>query len=161
METTMKYPAFLLSLLLTPTIGTASDDKSVSSLTPELQRLFSKEMIQLKNGMHQITDAYISGQWDAIATTAKQMENTYVLRQGLSHSQAHELHSKLPKNFLKLDEQFHYYSGMLAYAAENNNVELIGFYISKMSESCVSCHSRFANEKFPDFRQSIDNPKHH
>ncbi len=156
----MKYPAILLSLLLAPEIGNTNNDMSVSSLTPELQRLFSKEMSQLEKGMHHIMDAYISGQWDAIATTAKQMENTYVLRQGLSHSQMHELHSKLPKTFLQMDEQFHYYSGMLAHVAENNKVELISFYISKMSESCVNCHRRFATEKFPGFRHGFDSAKH-
>ncbi len=123
----MKYPMFVVFLFLLATTVNASDDNAVSSLTPDLQRLFSQEMQHLRKGMNQIMEAFITGQWRDIATTAKQMENSYVLRQGLSQAQIHELHSKLPKAFLQMDERFHYYAGMLAHVAENNKAELIGF----------------------------------
>ena len=59
------------------------------------------------------------------------------------------------------NEQFHYYAGMLAHVAENNKAELIGFYISKMSETCVACHSLYATRKFPSFKVDVDDGMHH
>ncbi len=152
----MNPPMLIFTLFLMATAANASDDNTVSSLTPDLQLLFSQEMLHLRKGMNQIMEAYITGQWRDIAITAKQMENSYVLRQGLSQEQLHELHSKLPKAFLQMDEQFHYYAGMLAHVAENNKAELIGFYISKMSETCVNCHRSYATETFPGFRHDAD-----
>lgn len=37
------------------------------------------------------------------------------------------------------------------YAAKNKKPELVGFYISKLSESCVNCHSQFALHRFKAF----------
>lgn len=158
----MKILVIALSLFFVTLTGHASEKSdAVSSLSPELQQLFSQEMVQLKQGLNEIMDAYIAGKWDVIAPIATKMENSYVLRQGLSQDQMHELHSKLPNDFLKLDEKFHYYSGMLAHVAEKEKVELIGFYFSKMSETCVSCHSVYASKKFPSFKSKIENDKHH
>ena len=118
-------------------------------------------MILLKKGMNQILEAYVTGQWNNITPIAKKMENSYVLRHDLSQDQMHELHSKLPKDFLSLDEKFHYYSGMLAHVSEKKKAELIGFYLSKMIESCVSCHSLYATKKFPSFTPNEEDDKYH
>jgi len=158
----MKVLAFTLSLFfIVPTGHAGENNDGVSSLSPELQQLFSKEMIKLKQGMNEIMDAYVTGKWNDIVPIAKKMEKSYVLRQDLSQDQMHELHSKLPKEFLKLDEKFHYYSGMLAHVSEKKKAELIGFYFSKMSETCVSCHSLYATKKFPYFNSKVESSNHH
>ena len=136
-------------------------NKGVSSLSPKLQQLFSKEMMQLQQGMHEIMVAYVSGQWGVIVPIAKKMENSYVLRQNLSQDQMHELHSKLPNEFLELDDKFHYYSGMLSHVSEMKKVELIGYYFAKMSETCVSCHSLYATHKFPSYKSITGHENHH
>ena len=151
----------ILFFIMLPISHAENKNSGVSSLSPQLQQLFSKEMIQLNQGMKKIMDAYISGQWDIIVPIAKKMEDSYVLRQNLTKSQMHELHSKLPKQFLKLDEEFHYYSGMLSHASEMKKTELIGFYFSKMSETCVSCHSLYATNKFPSFNSKTGSNNHH
>lgn len=151
----------LLLLLMSFITHADSHNNGVSSLSPELQQLFSKEMVQLQQGMQDIMVAYVSGQWDVIAPIAKKMEDSYVLRQNLSQHQMHELHSKLPNAFLELDDKFHYYSGMLSHASEMKKVELIGFYYAKMSETCVSCHSVYATHKFSSFKSNIDHESHH
>lgn len=99
--------------------------------------------------MTDILPLYVAGEWAEIAPIAGKMRDSYVLKQGLSESQRHELHSRLPAAFLELDQQFHYLSGMLEHAAEMEKAELVGFYFSKMGEICVSCHSRFATHRFP------------
>lgn len=157
----MKKLVTALSLfILLPICHADNHNVGVSSLSPKLQQLFSKEMVQLNLGMQEIMNAYISGQWSSIVPIAKKMENSYVLRQNLSKNQMHELHSKLPKGFLELDEKFHYYSGMLSHASEMKKTELIGFYFAKMGETCVSCHSIYATKKFPSFAFQIKSDEH-
>ena len=118
------------------------------ALSPELRELFSKEMVELQNGMKDLIPLYISGKMDEIATIAAQMEGSYVLKQNLTKEQMHELHSKLPDSFIKLDQEFHYLAGMLEHVAKEEKTELVGFYISRMTESCLGCHTEYATHKF-------------
>ncbi len=129
-----------------------SIDKSHSGivdLSPDLRNLLSQEMRQLQKGMIEILPLYVSGRWAEIGSIASEMESSYVLKQSLSEEQKHELHSKLPSAFIELDQQFHYLSGMLEHAAKMEKAELVGFYFSKMSEVCVSCHTQYATHRFP------------
>jgi hypothetical protein len=120
-----------------------------ADLSPELQNLFSQEMRQLQQGMTEILPLYVSGGWAEIAVIAGKMEDSYVLKQNLSAKQMDDLHAVLPGEFITLDQQFHYLAGMLEQAAEMEKVELVGFYFSKMSEVCVSCHTQYATQRFP------------
>lgn len=121
------------------------------TLSPHLRELLGKEMQALQMGMMAVIPAYVSANWGEIESIADNMKNGYILKQNLSDEEVKELHSKLPESFLQLDENFHYLSGMLAHAAKNKKVELVGFYFSRLSESCVNCHSQFAQHKFPGF----------
>ncbi len=132
--------------------GHHSIDKShsdIADLSSGLRSLLTKEMLQLQKGMTEIFPLYISGRWDEIVPIANKMEGSYVLKQNLSEEQVHELHTKLPGGFIRLDQKFHYLSGMLGHAAKMKKPELIGFYFSKMSEACVSCHTQYATHRFP------------
>ena len=123
----------------------------IESLTPALRKLLSKEMLAIQQGMISITPAYAAGHWDEIERIANNIKNSYILKQSLTRQQQHELHTSLPEDFIRQDQHFHYLSGMLAHAASMKKAELVGFYFSKMSESCVSCHSQYANHRFPAF----------
>jgi hypothetical protein len=158
-ETYMKYYiAMLLLLLVSPLASYAADGHEsagktevhgVEGLSKDLRALLSKEMIALEKGMKSIITAYVSGKWDEIEVIADKMENSYILRQSLTKQQMHELHSVLPAAFIEQDQQFHYLAGMLGHAAKMKKVELINFYYSEMTQSCVACHSEFAIHKFP------------
>ena len=121
----------------------------VEALSPGLRDLLNKEMQALQSGMMSIIPAYISGNWSEIADTAGKIQRSYILKQNLTDNQAEELHSLLPDAFIEKDLRFHYLAGMLEHVAKNENAELINFYFSKMNESCVECHSRYASHKFP------------
>ena len=125
------------------------ESSGIAALSPGLRELFTREMVELQEGMMAITPLYISGNLDEIATIAGKMENSYVLKKNLSQSQVHELHSKLPGPFIELDQQFHYLAGMLEHVANVKKIELVGFYISRMSEACVRCHTEYATHRFP------------
>jgi len=121
----------------------------VEMLSHGLRNLLSKEMQALQSGMMSIIPAYISGNWNEIETTAEKMKSSYILKQRLTQEQIKELHSVLPHDFVKKDQEFHYLAGMLVHAAKSKKPELINFYFSKMNESCISCHTAFATHKFP------------
>jgi hypothetical protein len=123
----------------------------VESLSPGLRDLLTKEMLGLQNGMMSIIPAYVSGNWSVIETIADKMQGSYILNKNITDQQVKELHAALPDSFIKLDQQFHYLSGMLSHAAKNKKAELVGFYFSKLSEACVNCHAEYATHKFPAF----------
>lgn len=149
----------LLKLLLTLSIlvhmttvhAESENEKGVESLSPELRDLLSKEMVAIQDGMMSVMSAYASGNTGEIASIAEKIKNSYILKQAMTRQQTHELHQKLPKSFVQLDQQFHHDAGLLAKAARKNDNEAIGFYFSKLIDSCSSCHSQHARHKFPAF----------
>jgi len=141
-------------------LETKKDITGIESLSPELRELLKKEMLALQKGMMSIIPAYAAGNWSEIESIAHKMKNSYILKQSLTDEQAKELHASLPESFIKLDQEFHYLSGMLNHAAKNKKSELVGFYFSKLSEACVSCHSQYAVHKFPAFARKIITDKH-
>jgi hypothetical protein len=150
-----------LFVILLPTMSYGGDEHQhqehqehqqsygVEALSHELRDLLSQEMRALEGGMMSIIPAYISGNWDEIATIAGKIQNSYILKQELTEDQIKELKSVLPSEFIAKDQSFHYLAGMLEHAAKNKKPELINFYFAEMSESCVSCHTAFATHKFP------------
>lgn len=129
--------------------GTGQQATGVESLSPALRELLKTEMLELQKGMMNIIPAYVSGNWSEIERVAHSMKNSYILKQRLTDKQVKELHASLPESFIQLDQQFHYLSGMLNHAAKNKKAELVGFYFSKLSETCVNCHTQHATHKFP------------
>jgi len=117
-------------------------------------------MLAFQNGMMSITPAYAAGNWSEIESIAHKMKNSYILKQQLSDEQVRALHTSLSESFIKQDQQFHYFAGMLEHAAKNKKTELVGFYFSKLSESCVSCHTQHATHKFPAFASKQKVHKH-
>lgn len=137
-----------------------SKHKSVESLSPELRALLKQEMQALQTGMVSAIPALVSGNLAEVADIARKMEKSYILRQSITREQMHELHSSLPASFLKQDGAFHYYAGMLAHVADRKKLELVNFYFSKLTESCVTCHSEHATHKFPGFAAKQDEGEH-
>jgi len=132
----------------------------VEALSSELREVLKKEMLALEKGMMSVIPAYVSGDWSEIESIAHKMKESYILKQSLTGKQVNELHMLLPDSFIQLDHQFHYLSGMLEQAAKNGKAELVGFYFSKLSETCVSCHSQYAKHKFPAFSLEKETSKH-
>ena len=154
----------LIALVLGITTTTFSyaepHGNDVESLSPELRKLLQAEMQALQKGMMDIIPAYVAGNWGEIETIAQQMKNSYIMQQQLTDEQKKELHARLPDSFIEIDQQFHYLAGMLSHVAQVEKTELIGFYISKMGETCLSCHTQFAVHKFPALRQEPEEHKH-
>lgn len=167
MKSAVNIVLFSLALLSSLSYGedmhnheTKKDISGIESLSPELRELLTKEMLALQNGMMSVIPAYVAGNWNEIESIAHKMKSSYILKQSLTDEQVKELHTSLPESFIKLDQQFHYLSGMLNHAAKNKKAELVGFYFSKLSESCVSCHTQYAAHRFPAFAPKKITDKH-
>lgn len=139
---------------------TKEEHSGVEALSSDLRELLKKEMLALEKGMMSVIPAYVSGDWSEIENIAHKMKNSYILKQSLTDAQANELHTLLPKSFIRLDQQFHYLSGMLEHAAKNEKAELVGFYFSKLGEACISCHTQYATHKFPALSLENESGKH-
>ena len=169
-ERYMRLKIFVvLIVLLAPVLGFTENQphheiedtsSGVESLSPELRGLLVKEMLSLQSGMQAIIPAYASGNWSEIALIAEQMEHSYILQQSLTDEQKKELHSSLSDSFIGLDKQFHYLSGMLKHVAKKEKSELVGFYFSKLNDSCADCHARFATYRFPAFEKKAGPAEH-
>lgn len=132
----------------------------VEALSPKLRDLLAKEMQALQQGMMEIIPAYAAGDWEAIEDISYKMEHSYILKQNLTNEQVQELHHLLPESFLRLDQEFHYLAGMLNHAAKVEKSELVGFYFSELSHSCINCHSQHATHKFPKLKKEVASTHH-
>jgi len=150
--------------LFTLFVGMASvncySESRVENLSPELRALLKQEMVSIEKGMKAIIPAYISGELSEISEIAGQIKSSYILKQRISEAQKHELHEKLPQDFISKDQELHKYAGMLEHASKEKNTELIVFYYSKLLESCVGCHSQYAGHRFPNLTSGRVNEKH-
>ena len=157
----------IVCCLLAPLHTVAALDKQsnsqpewLTSLSVEVRDLLQQEMLALESGLKTATSALAKGEFNLLCETALQMKNSYILMQKLTKAQHHELHEKVPAEFLAADQEFHYYAGMLAHVAEKRNVELSVFYMSKIIESCANCHQSHAPHKFDQFETEAK-PTHH
>ena len=132
---------------------------STKKLLPkELNDILLKEMNALSQGLSQLMPEVTSGNWQQIQNIGQKMHDSYILKQSLDKTQIAHLHKMLPGNFKTLDHQLHHSAGMMAHAAEKKNIQLVNFYLYKMTETCVACHSQYATERFPLL---VPSKKHH
>ena len=123
----------------------------IENLSEGIRVLLKKEMQAVELGMKDIISANLAGDTKAISTIAMKIKESFILKQSLTKSQKHELHTKLPSDFIRQDKDFHYMAGMLAHAADMKKPELVNFYYSKLFEACSSCHKVHAQHRFSNF----------
>jgi len=131
------------------------------SLPKELEQLLLKEMNSLEKGLSQLMPEVVSGNWKNIQDIGQKMHDSYILKQSLSKDQIQQLHRSLPEGFKRLDHQLHHSAGMMAHAAEKKNMELVNFYLYKVIETCVSCHSQYATDRFPQLTPKNNSKQQH
>ena len=130
-------------------------------LSPDLLALLNQEMGLIQKGMIDMLPAIASGEWDKISTIGLKIKESFILKQKLTEAQKEELHRVLPQQFIEMDRYFHKSSGMLAHAAEMKNADVVNFYFYKMHTACVSCHGKYAAERFPGLAKGNDDEHHH
>jgi len=129
-------------------------------LSPSLLALLNQEMGLIQQGMMDMVPAIAAGEWDKVSTLGQQIKESFILKQKLTEAQKEELHRVLPQQFIEMDIDFHKSAGMLAHAAEMKNADVVNFYFYKMNAACVSCHSKFAAERFPGLAKGGEEGHH-
>ena len=125
-------------------------------LSPSLLALLNQEMGLIQQGMMDMVPAIAAGEWDKVSTLGQQIKESFILKQKLTDAQKEELHRVLPQQFIEMDMDFHKSAGMLAHAAEMKNADVVNFYFFKMNTACVSCHGKYATERFPGLAKGGD-----
>jgi hypothetical protein len=123
----------------------------VAALSPEVRALLRQEMAALQGAMLELVPALVAGDWATIAEIAQRIRAGFILSRELTPAQREQLATRLPVGFLELDAEFHGLADGLAAAARERSQELVTFYVYKLQDSCVGCHSRHARERFPAF----------
>jgi hypothetical protein len=165
---TRRGPIFILAALLasgpfaqaTEPQDEAAPPAGVEALSTPLREALGAEMAALQGGLTAAIPAIVAGHWDEVARIGQQMRDSYIMKKSLTEAQLAELHDTLPASFLELDARFHYLAGMLSHAAEAKKPELVGFYLGSLTETCVNCHARHAQAKFPAFSTGEALPGH-
>lgn len=130
-------------------------------LSSDLKALLNQEMALIQKGMMDLIPLIAAGEWQAAASIGNQIKASFILKQKLTASQKEELHRVLPELFVEMDQDFHKSAGMLAHAAEMKNADVVNFYFYKMTDACVSCHGKFAAERFPGLVRGKGQEDHH
>lgn len=140
--------------------GHRTPEQGVEALSAPLREALGTEMVALQNGLMTVIPAFVAGHWDEVAGIGRQMHDSYIMKQSLSAAQVEELHQAMPASFLELDARFHYLAGMLQHAAEARKPELVGFYLGRLAETCVTCHAQHAHSKFPAYAEPAAPDEH-
>ena len=120
-------------------------------LTPRLKQMLSEEMLSVKQAVKQILDGLIIGDHSLVATQAQQIHDSFILERALTKQDKKDLMKAASPAFLALDGEFHMTAKKLADAASHKDYELQRFYYSRLVDSCQTCHSQYATDKFPAF----------
>lgn len=161
---------WLITLIMLTSCAHAQEDQGHSipyqaesslHLSSALKQLLVQEMQAVQQGMMDLVPAIASGDWHGISVIGKQIQDSYIIKQNLTETQARELQQAVSPAFLRLDQSFHSYAGMLAHAAEMKNAEVVNFYFYKLNDACVQCHSQFASKRFPGLFKPQESSEHH
>jgi hypothetical protein len=106
-------------------------------------------MQQVAQATAELALAIAAGNHASANQLAIAVRDSFILKKSLTEQDKKDLMRAVPPQFVALDRRFHDLAGKLASAAERKETELQGFYYSKMLEACVSCHARFASDRFP------------
>lgn len=120
-------------------------------LSPPLRAGLIEEMRAIDASLRKIVSAVPRADWAAIESGAREIAGAFVLERELTEDQRRELHHALPSGFLELDRRFHGTAERLGRAARERDPELVTFYVQRMMDGCVGCHSRHAPAAFPGF----------
>ncbi len=128
-------------------------ERSGIHLSKPVRRLLSAEMNRIQNGMTNLAIAIPAGKWGEIAQTSKKINEGYIMKQKLSKEQMKEFNASLPNGYKKIDDEFHKTAGQLIHASKERDGWLVNSYYSKLNQTCIKCHARYAKKRFPGFKR--------
>lgn len=130
-------------------------------LPPELLNLLRAEMREITAGAQTIVMALVTGDWKSIAETSTRIRNSYIMQRHLTPEQVETLGRALPERFKYLDLEFHRRAERVGTAAAAHDAQRVADELSRLLETCASCHAAFAQSRFPDFPDTAGHEGHH
>jgi uncharacterized protein (TIGR02246 family) len=130
-------------------------------LPPELMDLLRAEMREITAGAQSMVVALVTGDWQSIAEASTRIRDSYIMQQQLTPEQVAALERALPEQFKQLDLEFHRRAERLGAAAMAHDAERVANELSRLLETCASCHTAFAKSRFPSFLSPGGHQGHH
>ena len=130
-------------------------------LSNDLTELLRAEMRALLNGVQSLAAGIAIADWKTVANTSSKIRASYILDQKLTPAQKKELTTSLPEHFKRLDSHFHLEAKKLEVAAANHDPELSAFHYYRLIETCTTCHTIYAQSRFPGFSSAARHPHKH
>lgn len=140
----------LAAIIALAPIGVAAEPVG-PKLTDRLKELLADEMQQVAQATADISVAIAAGDHETVMTLGIKVRDSFILKQSLTDQDKKDLMGAVPPEFLAMDKRFHGLAGKMAHAAEAHDSELQAVYYAKMLETCVTCHSHFAADRFTGF----------
>ena len=123
-------------------------------LTPKLQGLLKKEMIQIELAMQEIYSAIIQGRHAVVTEKGQSIHDSFILEQSLTDEDRQDLKAAVPAEFLQMDGYLHELSASLAEAGQARDTpRQVELYV-QMTESCVACHSAYVTDRFEGLKDA-------
>ncbi|NWN83843.1 MAG: hypothetical protein HLX48_12760 [Halomonas sp.] len=117
-------------------------------LTPKLQGLLKKEMIQIELAMQEVYTAMLQGKHGMVAEKGQSIHDSFILEQSLTDQDRQDLKAAVPQEFLQMDGYFHELSASLAEAGRARDTARQVAVYGRMTETCVACHSAYVTDRF-------------
>lgn len=114
-----------------------------------LQAVLREEMRLIETGMGELLGHLAQGRKSAAIEVAERIQKSFVLKQELSGEDLQLLVSLLPEEFVTQDRGFHANAGKLAESVRQGDFASAVQIYGDMAQSCVSCHVRYAGNRFP------------
>jgi len=145
--------SFVMMITMTAMVFATEGQKGIESLSVDTRALLADEMRHIEKGMHSIFSNIVKGEYEQMATTATDIQNSFIFLKSLTPEQRSELKENLPDGFKELDRSFHSTAGKLAESAEFEDKTEIEQNFTQMMGLCVKCHSSYATQRFSTFSE--------
>ena len=145
-------PVCLTCFIFTMFANIEESGSAYDTLSPDIRGVLMEEMNLVQNAMRELIASISAGDWETTAKTGKKMADSFILKRQLDEKQMETIQQSLPEHLIQLDNNFHRQAERLSRAASERDQELVAFFFSRLANSCIDCHSRYASHRFIGFR---------
>ncbi|MDT8319586.1 MAG: hypothetical protein RQ826_03585 [Xanthomonadales bacterium] len=159
-KTRLVYLTLVFSLAAAATLPADTADEAAkadpvtAALSGETRALLIREMQAIDAAMGHVHRALVTGDHGTVVDQARSIHDSFVLAQEMSDAQRHEIHSRLPADFLQKDQAFHALAGRLVEAGRHADARLQRLWFGEMTRACQECHAQHAGARFPGLKES-------
>jgi hypothetical protein len=133
--------------------GNDTDGGFETRLPKKLYRALTAEMNALQNGMSNLSIAIPAGRLKETAGIARKMKEGYIMNDVLTSEQIKQLNTLLPSGYAAMDREFKKVTEKLLWSANEKERKNVTLFFYQLTEQCVQCHAKYAQKRFPDFRE--------